>query len=98
MLLVGAMVNFQPASWSSNRGCAGTDAGAVPHLRASPRDADVFAPVQQIGGLGEPYVVAANLRTGGAMQCKIATSNFFFKQRAILVMRRKDERSEEHTS
>src|ERR1017187_265160 len=85
------MVDFQPAYRSSNRGCASTDTGAVPHPGTSPRNANVFAPMQQVGRLGEPDIVAANLRTGRAMQCKITAANFFIKQNAILVMRRKDK-------
>ena len=81
-LLAGAVINFQPAGRGFDWRGACADAGAVPFARSGPREADVPAPVEEVGRLREPDVVAADLRAGRAVQGKIATADFLFKQRS----------------
>ena len=54
------------------------------------REAAMITPVQQVGRLGDPHIVAAQCRAAGAVQGVIQAADLFVEDRTILVMRRKD--------
>ena len=75
MLGVGAVVNFEPAFGSADRGGTGADAGAVPHAGPAVGEATVLAPMDEVGRFGEPDVVAADVRAAGAMQGEVSAAD-----------------------
>ncbi len=87
---VGAVVNFQPAVGSADRGGPGADAGAIPHARSRVCHATMIAPVHEVGRLGEPDVVAADVRAAGAVEGEVFAADLLPEDRAVFVVGRKD--------
>src|SRR5664279_3176104 len=84
------VINLQPSFSGADRGRSRSYPGAVPVSGAAMRQATVVAPVHKIGRLGQPNVVPAQLRAAGPMEQIILIADSLFKDRAVLVMRRKD--------
>ena len=88
MLFVGTMINFEPALFGFNRRGTGTYAGTIPKGFSGLDDALVVTPMNAIGRCCQPDKVAAYFYAAGAVQGIIHTVYLFFKNSAVLIVRR----------
>ena len=68
ILLCRAVINLQPSCGGADRSRSRTNASTVPMPLAAVCQAMVPAPMNQIGRLGQPNVIASQLRAAGPMQ------------------------------
>src|SRR5580658_7645269 len=81
-----AVINLQPAFRGPDRCGARSDPSAVPAPLAAVRKTTMPAPMNQVGRLGQPDIVAAQLRTAGTVQRIILAAYLFVEDCAILVV------------
>ena len=84
-ILIGPVVDRQPAPVGQDRLRAGPDARGVPVAGAGPGEALVLPPVLEIRGASQPDKGAADVEIGRPVQGQILPADFLREQGTVLV-------------
>ncbi|MNR02114.1 hypothetical protein D3C85_1179550 [compost metagenome] len=90
MSCIGTVVDFQPALFRFDWCGTPTYPCTIPAIFPGSDDAFVFPPVYAIRGFCKPDIITANVHTARAVQGIKFPIDLFFKNGAILIVRRND--------